>query len=88
MIGALKRHLAARKIAPILNVLKEKKEQNSELALKPLCVFDYAMEKNKLYTPTMVRQPKYIKQLMSFKSYNIMITVSLKSYPKLSVNAF
>ncbi|XP_055326977.1 uncharacterized protein LOC129580518 [Sitodiplosis mosellana] len=68
MIEALKRHLASRKIAPILKKLEEKNEDNSEKALKFLCVLDYVTEQNGFYKQ-MDDHPKLLQQLMSFNSY-------------------
>lgn len=71
MIDALKRHLAGRKsIAPILDILKEKKEDDSETALKILCVLDYFTEKNGFYEQIPFDQhPKLLQQLMTIHSY-------------------
>lgn len=68
MINALKLHLSKRQISPILENLNEKNEQNSETALKFLCVLDYNIEKNLLYNEMKIH-PKFLKQLLSFTSY-------------------
>lgn len=69
MNDALKRHLAGKKIAPILKMLEEKGEGNSVTALKLLCVLDYDAEKHKLYEQ-MENHPKLLQQLMGYHSFD------------------
>lgn len=72
-MNELKKYLEDRKserkeIALVLDIVKEKKEENSLTALKLVCVLDYYTEKYGFYEG-MKSHPKLLKQILTFYSY-------------------